>query len=167
MILHDLWQQFIEEEFVAADLIDALQSLSDEGWLHQRAHVWPKGLQGWTRLQDVRDALGKHLLPENHMAYKTVVLLLPEQAAHVALGKLDLAKCAEDEYVETCVPEPLELIALFRWHDVAIVGPKKRRVSFLHIVEHDSSDPVFELVWLHRAGPCMAKMMVCGRFIGA
>jgi len=56
------------------------------------------------------------------MAYKPIILLLAKEAAKVALGKLNLAEYAEDEYVETRVPEPLELVAFFRGHDIAIMS---------------------------------------------
>jgi hypothetical protein len=83
------------------------------------------------------------------MAYKPVVLLLAKEASHVALGKLDLAKRAEDEYVEARVPKPLELVTFFRRHDIAIVGTQEGRVSFPHVGEHDCSDDVFEMILSH------------------
>src|SRR5215510_1816793 len=91
------------------------------------------------------------------MADKPIVLLLAKEAAHVALGKLELAEHAKDEHVETRVPEPLELVAFFRRHNVTKMGPEQGRVPFLDIGEHKLSDQVFEMILFHSADPCMVK----------
>ena len=122
MIVHYFRQKFVENEFVFASFIEALQGLGDQGWLHQRAHVGPKGLKCRARLKHVGHASRQYLFPKNHMTDKSVILLLPEQTPHVAMCEFNFIKSAQDKDVKAGVPEPLELVALFGWHDIAIVS---------------------------------------------
>jgi hypothetical protein len=122
-----------EIDAVAARFEQRVQRYRRERRLNQRAHVWPERFPGRTRLHNVRAALGKNLLPEDHMPDEAVLLLHGEEAAQVALGEIELAQAREDHDVKAGVPEPLEGIGLERWRDIAVVLAEEARITVLDV----------------------------------